>query len=62
MVNLVEVELFYLYIDPLSSFNDFIFYDFTKLLPHFYDAFLTFCFSFGVQLLMSFKNLLVLRF
>ncbi len=62
MVNLVKVEFFYLYIDPISSFNDFMFDDFTNLLPHFYDAFLMFCFSLGVQIIMSFKNLLVLRF
>jgi hypothetical protein len=62
VVNLVKVELFYLYIDPISSFNDFMFDDFTNLLPHFYDAFLTFCFSFGVPISMSFKILLVLIF
>jgi uncharacterized membrane protein SirB2 len=59
VVNLVKLELFYLYIDPISSFNDFMFDDFTKLLPHFYDSFLLF---FGVQILMNSKNLLVLRF
>jgi hypothetical protein len=54
VVNLVKVEMFYLYIDPISSFNDFMFDDFTNLLPHFYDSFLTFCFPFAVQILVSF--------
>jgi hypothetical protein len=32
VVNLFEVELFHLYIDPISSFDDLVFDDFPKLL------------------------------
>ncbi len=32
MINLVEAELFRLYIDPISNFSDPLFDDFTKLL------------------------------
>jgi hypothetical protein len=60
VVNLVKVELFYLYIDPISSFNDFMFDDFTKLLLDFYDSFLLFFWCSNVNELQKFIGFKIL--